>query len=134
MADKEYRKTLNSLMSSIVNSAFSSDVIEELPCMVMVFEDATGEIVGVNKLFCDYLGYTKEELIGKICFDLVTDLPKTIDAWANFTKNKSQPPIFINEYKAKNGENKQMCWITDFADRSEIKGYTYGLALKEINI
>lgn len=134
MEGAEYRRVLNGLMSTLVNSVKDGDLIEELNCMIMVFEDSTGEIVGVNDKFCKYLGYSRNELIGKVCFEMVVDLSKTLKAFEEFRDGKKRPTFFHNHYRSKSGESKDMYWVTDEANSTNIKGYTYGMAFENLDI
>lgn len=73
--------------------------------------DLSGRVVFANKSLLNYLGYKLEEIEGNIFLDCLhpEDLERTLKAFES-VKSDGTLSMFINRYKHKNGEFKQIAW------------------------
>lgn len=132
MSGLEHR--VNSLLSSAVEMLENGDMLEKISFMGMVFNNTTGVLIKVNSNLCKYLGYTEEEMIGRVYLDFVfkEDLDHTLKAKADFEQNKATSIFFKNHWVAKNGEPKTMHWVRERAEQSAFKQHSFGFAFETL--
>ena len=130
--DQTARKTLNSLMRSLIVNSKVSTVIESFPFMCVMLDDESGEIIEANDMFCKYLGYYKEELIGKEVFGLLhpDDVQDTLDAFERFRGGQWKTSLFMNRYRHNDGHYVPMYWVTNKPQNSQIDGFNFSIAFK----
>lgn len=94
--------------------------------------DSSGIITDINKRALDYIGYTKEELVGKLCFDFIEhDYKKTaLDAFVQMQKTGVGPLIEILLIKKDKTKFYGMC---SGARLGKIEPPEYIIAIQDIS-
>lgn len=91
------------------------DFWEDSDQMIMIGSRYLPRFKWVNKSTCDYLGYSKSELVSVEFFDLIhpDDMAKSEKAFSRFQDTGAigfDGDYFVNRYKHKNGTYLPMYW------------------------
>ena len=133
----EFRKRINSYMSHAVQFFEHSDLLDLLNIMIILFDHHTGEIIKANKMFCEYLGYTKEEIKGMNIFDFIPEDEREQNRKALKEYSQGLEPckhLYRNNYTHKNGTIKPMFWVRSDINKQPLMGYSFACALDNIEI
>ena len=130
--DKEHRRKLNALMRSAIIRFNESNILDSLPCMGMMIESDSKEIVYANKKMLDYLGYELKDLMDKSFMNFIPEDKKveTKEVHEGFMLGELEKISYVNHWIAKDGSHKKMIWITQESDYTEFDGYIVAIAVK----
>jgi PAS domain S-box-containing protein len=106
------------------------------PFAIIMFDKATGDLIDANKVFLDYLGYEKKDILGVSFFSLLSpdSLKKTQENYIEFQENIEGDNIFLNYYRTKGGDYKPLYWIKAVQTDNIIGNYSFGFALIRVQL
>jgi len=73
------------------------ELMETLPVLICTFSNKNGEILFVNKAYCDYFRKTKEDLIGSSFLDLIPEWERE-SVWNSIKTLNKDNPVMTHEH------------------------------------
>lgn len=104
-------------VDNILNNDFSAEELLSVAPFLTCVVNKKGHFVDVNDLFCDILGYSKEDLLKTPFIELVhpEDKDKTVQAYLEgnaFSEDGEFYLGFVNRYKTNKGEWAKLEWYS----------------------
>ena len=141
---KEYEEKINYLENEVDKRilaislrVFERNWLDYIPTYAIILRN-DGVIVEANNAFCEALGYTKEEIIGRVFLDFLT--PEYKEATKKLYEYNLETTLsdwYYNEYQHKDGTPVPLWWIATHQPTYE-PGFIIGIAspkmpIKDIN-
>jgi PAS domain S-box-containing protein len=113
---------------------FAEKLIESANAMIIVL-NAEGKVQVFNKAAEEITGYTRQELLGYNCFEILVPRDKYPDAWEAFRKSPRDglPKSFENPILTKAGDERFISWQnTELHQNGAFSGsISYGIDITE---
>ena len=102
----------------------NSLIIDRCPIGIVILRSVSDVLYRVNKTFCGYVGYTKEELTSAPFYHFLyeKDMKQTFEIYniskkyKKAYKGEGEMKYFINRYVHKNGELVPLYWYLGWLD------------------